>query len=307
VGSLISATAFALVPCMLPLAAANISSNGPLIVVMEAGVPAYQEALNGLRSGLGHRQVHVIHLPSSGENPVLPEGTESSSVIVAFGSRSARAASAIGKNASVVASMILDDEPQMPTMSEAGARPVAIISLDMPFAAVMKSLTQLFPGTRRVALLHGGSRPDARLAEWQTQARALGVTLRLVRCSRPKDLLDSLSVVRNEVDFVWSLPDASLYNPAIISPLVLESIRRRLPIIGFSENFVRAGATVGFYPDYLDIGVQTAEVVAMVENGRPVPIRQGPRKFKAGVNVRVLRLLGLEYHRESAGKVEVIR
>jgi ABC-type uncharacterized transport system substrate-binding protein len=228
--------------------------------------------------------------------------------VVAFGSRAAGLASAAGNNKPVIASMILDDEERDPGANASGAKPTAVLSLEIPFEAALKNLMQLFPRTRRIAVVHRASKSASRLAEWQLEAHQFGVTLRLVPCSGPRDLLEALAPLRNEVDFLWTLPDASLYQPAIITPLILDSIRRGLPMIGFSEGFVRAGATVGFFPDYRDIGAQTADLLLQIEGGRAVPPRQVPRTIRAAVNERALRLLGLEYRRQAApGGLAVIR
>jgi ABC-type uncharacterized transport system substrate-binding protein len=65
-------------------------------------------------------------------------------------------------------------------------------------------------------------------------------------------------------------------------------------VIGFSEGFVRAGATVGFYPDYADIGAQTAETVKRYLSDQEVSRVEAPRKMRMAVNDRVLRILGIE-------------
>ena len=65
-------------------------------------------------------------------------------------------------------------------------------------------------------------------------------------------------------------------------------------MIGFSEGFVRAGATIGFYPDYADIGVQTAEAVKRYLSDQGASKLEAPRKIRLAVNERVLRILGID-------------
>ena len=77
-------------------------------------------------------------------------------------------------------------------------------------------------------------------------------------------------------------------------------------MIGFSEGFVRAGATVGFYPDYADIGVQTAETVKRYLANQEVSRGEAPRKIRMAVNDRVLRILGIE-RPELSSEVLLIR
>ena len=81
----------------------------------------------------------------------------------------------------------------------------------------------------------------------------------VVDCRSPKELLDQFAALEDSYELVWCLPDSTLYQPATVTPLILSSIRRKLPVIGFSLGFVNAGALAGFYPDYRDLGAQTAE------------------------------------------------
>jgi putative ABC transport system substrate-binding protein len=105
---------------------------------------------------------------------------------------------------------------------------------------------------------------------------------------------EGFAALRGRVDFVWCLPDNNLFPSAAIPPIILASIRNQLPVIGFSEGFVRAGASVGFYPDYADIGVQTAETVKRYLSRQEVSRVEAPRKVRMAVNDRVLRILGVE-------------
>jgi ABC-type uncharacterized transport system substrate-binding protein len=137
-------------------------------------------------------------------------------------------------------------------------------------------------------------------------AQRLGYVLEIVECSAPRDVLAALAALRGRVDFVWCLPDSVLFPSAAIPPILLASIRNQLPVIGFSEGFVRAGAAVGFYPDYGDVGVQTAEAVKRFLSRPDAPHVEPPRKVRVAVNDRVLRILGVERPKLS-NEVLVIR
>ena len=112
-------------------------------------------------------------------------------------------------------------------------------------------------------------------------------------CSRPEDLVKSFLSLKGKADFVVVLPDSSLYNNTTVRPLIQASLESRLPIVGFSSSFVRAGAAVGIYPDFRDIGSQAADVVQKLIAGKTGMADESPRKLQVAVNQRVLRLLGL--------------
>jgi ABC-type uncharacterized transport system substrate-binding protein len=140
----------------------------------------------------------------------------------------------------------------------------------------------------------------------EAAARKEGYTAVVVDCDAPADLLKSIEALKGRVDFVLCFPDAELFNAVTIKPLILASLQDRLPVIGFSPAFVRAGAAAGIYPDYQDIGRQTAEMALRVMRGEDRTSGEGPRKVRAAVNQRVARLLGVEFRTDSSA-VEVLR
>ena len=74
-----------------------------------------------------------------------------------------------------------------------------------------------------------------------------------------------------------------------------------------SPWFVRAGAAVGVYPDFRDIGAQTAQLAERQLSGQAVTAEEGPRKVVVAVNQRVIRLLGVEYEPRRGAEVVTLR
>jgi len=64
-----------------------------------------------------------------------------------------------------------------------------------------------------------------------------------------------------DVDLIWTLPDPSAYNSSTIKSLLIESLRRRVPVFGFSLPRVRAGAAFGIGIRPQDQGAQVAKLV----------------------------------------------
>ena len=190
----------------------------------------------------------------------------------------------------VICTMVLRHQP--------GARPAinatATVLLDVPLTSLLAQLKQVFPAKTRLGIIRNPA-THANIAAEQSRALQMGFTVRVLDCATPEHLLATFLELKDQVDFVWCLPDGSLYNSATIKPLILASIQHRLPIIGFSEGFVRAGAAVGIYADFHDVGLQTAELAQQLLAGRTIHSGDGPRKLKVAVNRSVIRLLGLRY------------
>lgn len=57
--------------------------------------------------------------------------------------------------------------------------------------------------------------------------------------SAVEELLDQ------DIDLVWTIPDPAVYNSTMVKSLLIESLRKRVPVFGFSLSIVRAGSTFG--------------------------------------------------------------
>jgi putative ABC transport system substrate-binding protein len=89
-----------------------------------------------------------------------------------------------------------------------------------------------------------------------------------------------------------AIPDTAIYNGGSIQNVLLASYRQRVPLIGFSPAYVRAGAMLALYSTPTQIGSQTARTARALLADAPVQALQSPVEFVVNVNVNVARSLG---------------
>jgi putative ABC transport system substrate-binding protein len=154
-------------------------------------------------------------------------------------------------------------------------------------------MSALFPRLRRLGLLGGKATPVSTLDAVELCARQRGYTVRRAQCADVSEALAAISAMAGRVDLIWFAPDSTLLNDATVKPLLLAALQRQVPVIGFSEAFVRSGAAAGFFADYADIGLRAAEMAQRVLSGGSVAGYEPPRLLKVAVNERVVRILGL--------------
>ena len=265
-------------------------------VVASTAVEAHRAAIEGIRDALAKSSVEVrvadlsaSRSERSAADRFTAPGTR---VIIAVGTEALQLVAAERPEVPVISTMVLRNKAggESSTLSLA-----ATIVLDVPVPVLLARLKQVFPGKTRLGIIRNPNSGGPTAAALEERAQQLGVTVRVVDCPGAEQLLAALLTLKGHVDFVWCLPDGALYNSATIKPLILASIENRLPIIGFSESFARAGAAVGVYPDFRDIGLQTGEAAQQIISGQIVHLSEGPRKLKLAVNPSVLRLIGLRY------------
>lgn len=267
-----------------------------VVVVASVGVEAHQSAIEGIREALGKTRAEIRIVDAGRARSEQAAGGHLAAlgvrVIIAIGSEAVQVVEAERPEVPVITTMILRRPPGPGASSWSAA---ATIPLDISLPGLLSRLKQVFPGKTRLGIIHNPAAGGGITAQLRARAQQQGFTVRVAECSEPAELLAALASLKGEVDFVWCLPDGSLYNSATIKPLILASLDERLPLIGFSESFARAGAAVGIYPDFRDIGAQAGEAARQALEGQAVRSPEGPRRLRVAVNQSVMRLLGLRY------------
>jgi putative ABC transport system substrate-binding protein len=157
-------------------------------------------------------------------------------------------------------------------------------------------LREVFPGSRRLAILANAGYPAAvlEMREVQTTARTLGLDVVTLEIRKADDIAPAFEAHKGDADalYVCSDPFTSI-NRIRINTLTLAS---RLPTIsGLREN-VEAGGLMSYGPNFSDLFRRAAEYADKILRGaKPgdLPIEQ-PTKFDLVINLTTARALGLK-------------
>ena len=107
------------------------------------------------------------------------------------------------------------------------------------------------------------------------------------------NIIDALNSSLLKNDVVVALPDPAIYNSRTIKSILLTSYRHRVPIIGFSENFVRAGALAAMHSSSKQLSKQITELIEKHFNGENIDRHHYPKYFDVKINKNVARSLGI--------------
>jgi len=274
---------------------------GRFTIVTASREAAHLAALDGLQQALAARfaAASTVHLPA--DDGALRQELESgeNQLAIAIGIDAVRAVLSQKSRIPIVATMVFRTDVGNLRAAEGSDSPLAgVVWLDMPVTQVVAGLRVIFPAAARLGI--------ANEIAGQSHPLPPGVSVKAVACANASELLASMRTLRNEVDFLICLPDTNIFNKTTVEPLILASLEHKLPLVGFSASFARAGAAVGVYPDFTDLGHQTA---ALAERcvGAPAQREEHPRRSAIAVNERVLHLLGRDYRPKPDDEVLVIR
>ncbi len=287
---------WALTPYLL--AAASLPpARGAIVVAYESGVDAYAEALEGIGATLGSSTLRLVDLNAAGADLTRALGAPGVQLVIAVGSRALAEVQSRKAAVPTIATMMLHLAE-----GEGGGH----VELDIPLSAQLQAMRWLWPNRFRAGIIRNPGRSRYSAEALESRARKEGYTVLVIDCDGPARLLKTVAAMKGKVDFLLCFPDPDLYNPVTVKPLVMASLEGRLPIVGFSPAFVRAGAAAGIYPDYRETGRQTGEMAQRLLRGEDRGADEGPRKIRVAVNQRVARLLGVEF-KSGTLPVEVFR
>lgn len=174
-------------------------------------------------------------------------------------------------------------------------RRVSAIYLDQPIARQLAAGRALLPDARRVGLLAG---PELRreTGAIRRSARAAGFEAALEPVTSERDAATSIQHLVRDNDLILAVYDPQVLTPSTAKWLLHLSYQKGVPVVGFSQAYVKAGAVAAVFSTPEQMGRQAAEaILEWYRNGneRLAPPAY-PSYFDIAVNRAVAGTLGLK-------------
>jgi putative ABC transport system substrate-binding protein len=292
----VGAALAALLLAASPAGAAGPGGPARVRVLLSQDALPYQEALEGVRRSLGLLDMKLaVEVESLGGDQERARQAaqrarrEGVAVLVTLGSLATRASIREAPQVPVVAGLILNADDL------GGVRNATGVVLEFPVETEFRFLQRLLPRQKRIAVLYHAVENRGRVEAADRAARALGLRLEARRLASPRELPAALDDLSSDTDVLWGLADQVVLNPQTAQPILLFSLRHRIPFVGLSLTWVKAGALYALDRDYADIGAQCAELAARVLRGTPPSALPPapPRKVVYALNLRTARHLNI--------------
>ncbi len=160
-------------------------------------------------------------------------------------------------------------------------------------AAIAKAL----PNSYTIGALYNPQQTGPWVVEAMTTGNSLH-TLVFHKINRQTDFPQTLMRLRGKIDAYWMLPDRLVASPQTFKHLLKFSVSNKVPIVTFSERFLKMGAGLAISFDLADMGAQGADIAKRIAQGAPIQkmAHEPPRKLKVVANPRVLKKLGVSFN-----------
>lgn len=181
------------------------------------------------------------------------------------------------------------------------SRNFSAVYLDQPFSRQLDLARHALPERTRLGILAGPVAAE-QLPLLQAAARGGHFKLGVEKVAREDEIIPALNrLLRDSEALLFVVPDPLVYNRGTIQSILLTTYRYQVPVFGFSQAYVKAGALTAAYSTPVQIGRQVAEIALSLEGGkgRGLPPPQYPKYFSVAVNYQVARSLGIEIDNEA--------
>ena len=169
-------------------------------------------------------------------------------------------------------------------------------SMDIPVRVQFEKIHQALPEARRFGVLYNPGRTGKLIDEARIVAEELQLELVPIAVETEAEVVDKLADLDGKIDLLWSVADPTVFTPQSVRYILLNTLRSRIPFIGLSPSYVRAGALLSLSCDYRDVGRQAGEqAVQVLQGSKPqhVPMTY-PRTVSTYLNLNTEKTLNLK-------------
>jgi len=160
----------------------------------------------------------------------------------------------------------------------------------------LEAMSRLMPKVHRIGALYNPAQNGQWVQEALTNQVSVIETLLFKKVASSSLVPDTLNSLATTIDAYWLLPDELVTNPQVLQTLRSFSMANRIPIISFSDKYLKAGAAAAITFDMADMGSQAADMsVRILAGTNPGDIpAETPRRPRMIVNTQVFHRMGVE-------------
>lgn len=296
----IPALGIALILSVLRLIASPDSvcaESGRIVVLNGQDLKPYQDVLAGLQQSLSKQGINLpveVHAlqgnPATAHDVFADIKKNGARLVVTLGSAATQAAVREVGHLPLMATMIVTADDIKPASN------ATAVLLEFPLDIQMQWIRRIVPAANSIGVLFNPKENQTKVSNALRIAKETGLTLVTQAVDTPRALPDALENLSRNVDALWGISDSIVMTPQTAEPILLSTLRNKIPLAGLSTSWVKAGALYALDRDYLDIGAQCGEVAGKILGGAsPAALAPTfPRKVTYSVNLKTAGAMNLE-------------
>lgn len=246
------------------LLAAPAASAWDVLVVQKYHAKPYAEVVRGFRDATNARVSELILSEANGEYSVREIHRRGPDLILAIGIDALERVKKI-RDIPIIYCMVLNPDSVLGNESN-----ITGISMNIAPERQLAVLLKALPTVKKIGLVYNPKQTGGIAAKVHAAAEKAGLRLVALRAEQAKDLPRQLDNLPRDLDLYWMLPDSTFTSPEAVESLFLFSIRSRIPVLTFSDRYLRMGAFISLGLDTTGMGKQAGEMAEKIRSGAKV-------------------------------------
>ena len=231
--------------------------------------------------------------------------TSTADLVIAVGSPAAKRVNLSATTTPVLLAMVPRNAYEDEVKSRrAQNKPFSALYIDQPWNRQVELLRIAVPERRRVGVLYSeSSRLDLRTLQGLLNTQGYSLFAKILRS--PDTLFTDMEEVLDHCDILLAIPDNLIYGPNTIRNILLSSYRHGIPLVGFSQPYVKAGALYSLFATPEQLASQAATITSGFAKSRALPDPQYSRQYSIDINQDVARAMNIRIRAAESLKMQL--
>ena len=243
---------------LFPASAANAWD---VLIAQNSRAKPYAEAVRGFKSVYGARVQELVISELSGEDVPTEVRKRRPDLIVAIGMEALLKVRKI-REKPIVYLMVLHPDSVL-----RGESNITGVSMIIPPEKQLAYFRRSLPRMERIGLIYNPANTGHIVARAINAGARMGTEIKTLKAHKASDFPQLLNGMKGNIDAYWMLPDSTVVAPECIEYLLLFSMENRIPVLTFSDKYLKMGAFLSVEIDPFKIGKQAGEMVEKILAG----------------------------------------
>ena len=266
-----------------------------ILIVANADAPAYQLVINSFEKVLSNEtNIITVHYLSEIEEKTEFISSEIDTIkpdlIFTLGVASTKIAMQTTDEIPIVSTMVVKSHFFQQSSNVTG------VVLAYPLSIQFQWLKQILPDFKNVAILYNPEENLSVIKQAKHVANKTGLDITAIPVDTAKQLPYALEQLTKNIQVLLAIPDRVVMSPKTAKAVLLASFRNKVPMVGLTENWVKAGALYALSWNYTDIGKQCAnQAIAILKHKsiKHTPIAF-PEKIEYVINKTIVERMNIQ-------------
>ena len=172
----------------------------------------------------------------------------------------------------------------------------------------IKIYKQVVGPLKSVGVIYDPFKTKEMIVSGRRHFTSTGSELRGISVKSSGQVKDALVKIIDDIDALWLVPDSTVISRKSFQVLYKSALKKKVPILSTSDVFVKAGALLGVYPNYDNIGIEAGKMANMILKGikfEPGYVKY-PEKIDIAINLETASNIKLKIGKEIYEQYHVV-